>query len=165
MSASEPASVSTCIWIAKDGLAAARFYTSLFENSAIHDEQRYDELPSEGAERVGVISISLNGVPFQILDAGPHAQHSDMMSITVATPDQAETDRLWAALLEGGGREQQCGWLRDRWDVPWQIVPRRFTELMTTGDRQKVGAMIAEMMTMKKLDVAALEAAYEAGGA
>ena len=158
----QPAKVSTCIWLETGGLEAVRFWTSLFEGSEIRDEAKFDHLLTGESDAVLVIDFTLAGTPFQVLQAGPYQEHTDMMSISVLTEDQAETDRLWDALISGGGRASQCGWLKDRWGVAWQIVPRRFTELGASGDKARVGAMMAAMLTMEKLDIAALEAAYEA---
>jgi predicted 3-demethylubiquinone-9 3-methyltransferase (glyoxalase superfamily) len=157
-----PAKVCTCLWFEKEGLAAARFYTSLLPNSAIRDEQKFDNMATGEQGGVQVIDFTLAGTPFQILEAGPHQQHNDMASISVTTDDQAETDRLWAALTADGGREVQCGWLRDRWGIAWQIVPRRLNELVTSGNGAQAKAVMAAMMGMIKLDIAGLEAAYDA---
>ena len=153
--------VSTCLWFEKDGLEAARFYTALIPNSAIRDEQKYDNLATGEQGGVLVIEFTLDGAPFQILQAGPHQEHNDMASIVVMTGDQAETDRLWAALTADGGREVQCGWLKDRWGIAWQITPRRLGELVNNGSPEQVKAVMAAMMPMKRLDIAALERAYE----
>ncbi len=157
------AKVRTCLWFEKDALAAARFYVSLFPDSYIVDEQRFEHLVTGEPDGVQVVSFSLAGTPFEILQAGTHQQFNDMMSIAVLTDDQAETDRLWSALTAEGGQEVQCGWLKDRWGVPWQIVPRRFAQLLESGDRAKIGAMMKAMFGMKKLDEQALAAAFAAG--
>ena len=106
-----------------------------------------------------VIDFSLGGVPYQILDAGPAFALTEAVSISVATDDQAETDRLWAALTADGGEESVCGWLKDRYGVSWQIFPRRLTELTTTADKKVAAAAMAAMMKQKKIDIAAIEAA------
>lgn len=152
--------VRTCLWFEKDGLEAAQFYTALIPNSSIADEERLKNAKTGEDAGVRIINFTLDGAPFQILQAGPHQDHTDMASILVTTKDQAETDRIWAALAADGGREVQCGWLRDRWGIAWQIVPKRLGELMGSGDPARIGAMMAVMMGMKKLDIAALETAY-----
>lgn len=154
--------VSTCLWFEKDGLEAARFYTSLLPNSSIENEHRFEHMVTGEADGVAIIEFTLAGAPFSILQAGPHQDFNDMMSISVTTADQAETDRLWTALTEKGGREVQCGWLRDRWGVAWQISPRRIAELIETGEPARISAMLKAMYPMKKIDIAALEAAYQA---
>ncbi len=156
----EFSNVNTCIWFEEGGLEAARFYTSLLPNSHIKDEHRFEHMLTGEEGGVQIIQFTLAGAPFSILQAGPHQEHNDMISISVTTEDQAETDRLWEALTANGGREVQCGWLKDRWGVAWQISPRRIAELLNTGDKAKIGAMLNAMHPMKKLDVAVLEAAF-----
>lgn len=155
------ANVFTCLWFEKEGLEAARFYTSLLPNSEILDRQVFDNMATGEEAAVQVIDFTLDGAPFQILEAGPHQQHNDMVSISVTTADQAETDRLWAALTADGGREVQCGWLKDRWGIAWQIAPGRLNEMVKSGTRAQVKAVMDAMLPMKKLDIAALEAAFE----
>jgi len=154
--------VRTCIWLERDGLDAARFYTSLLPNSAIENDAQFDDMQPDALAGVLVIELTLAGTPFQILQAGPHQDHTDMMSIAVTTETQAETDRLWAALTADGGKEVQCGWLKDRFGVAWQIVPRRLNELLASSDPAKAKAVTEAMLQMTKIDIAALEAAHEA---
>ncbi len=151
----------TCLWIEDDGLAAARFYTSLFANSSICDEHRFDEMTDERIDGIAVIEFTLDETPFQILQAGPHQAHTDMMSIVGSTDTQAETDRLWDALTTDGGRAMQCGWLKDRWGIAWQITPRRLDALLKSPKKAKRDAVVAAMMPMQKLDIAALVAAHD----
>jgi predicted 3-demethylubiquinone-9 3-methyltransferase (glyoxalase superfamily) len=106
-----------------------------------------------------VINFSLGGAPFQILDAGPHFTLTESVSISVQTDDQAETDRLWAALTADGGEESVCGWLKDRYGVSWQIIPRRLNELTMNADKNVSARAMAAMMQQKKIDIAAIEAA------
>ena len=152
--------VHTCFWFESDGLAAARLYTSLIPDSRIEGD--FEGRDGRGGGFLN-IPFTLGGTPYRILQAGPMGQHSEMASITVETVDEAETDRLWEALTADGGAEGQCGWLKDRWGLSWQIVPAEFSRLTASGEPGKVGAMMAEMQTMKKLDMARLRAAYEAG--
>ena len=106
-----------------------------------------------------VIDFSLGGAPYQILDAGPMFTMTEAVSISVATDDQAETDRLWAALTANGGEATACGWLKDRYGVSWQIYPRRLKELTTSADKKVSAAAMAVMMKQGKIDIAAMEAA------
>ncbi len=106
-----------------------------------------------------MIDFTLGGVPYQILDAGPHFTLSEAVSIAVETEDQAETDRLWAALTENGGQESFCGWLKDRYGLSWQIYPKRLGELTMNADKGVSARAMAAMMTMGKIDIAAIEAA------
>ncbi|QHQ35816.1 VOC family protein [Algicella marina] len=153
--------VTTCIWFEKDGLEAARFYTSLLPDSEIRNAQKFEHMVTGEADGVQVIEFTLAGAPYSILQAGPHQQYNDMMSISVTTENQAETDRLWTALTADGGREIQCGWLRDRWSVAWQISPRPIVQLIETGDPARLSAMFKEMYKMKKIDIATLQKAYD----
>ncbi len=153
--------VTTCIWFEKDGLDAARFYTSLLPNSHILNTQKFAHMVTGEPDGVHVVEFTLAGAPFSILQAGPHQQYNDMMSISVTTEDQAETNRLWTALTANGGAEAQCGWLRDRWGVAWQISPRPISNLIETGDPVRVAEMFKAMYSMKKLNIAELQAAYD----
>ena len=147
--------IRTCLWF-RDGRGreAAEFYCSLLPGSRI--EATYD-IAGDGAS--WLIDFTLGGVPYQILDAGPMFTLSEAVSISVETDDQAETDRLWTALTTNGGQESQCGWLKDRYGVSWQVFPRRLTELTLKADRQVSARAIAAMMKQKKIDIAEIEAA------
>lgn len=146
--------VSTCLWFDANAEEAARFYTALLEDSRITAISRQPD------GRALMVEFELGGVPFQALNGGPHYQLSPACSISVACETQAEIDRLWSALLDGGGVESQCGWLEDRFGLSWQIVPRALGNMMTDPDPARVGRVVAAFMPMKKLDLAALEAAY-----
>ena len=118
------------------------------------------ESPSGPPGSVKVVEFTLFGQPFQAMTAGPHHDFNDAISIVVTCEDQAELDRYWNALLQGGGKEQACGWLNDRFGLRWQIVPRVLGELMRTDDTTR-GRRVAEaMLGMVKLDIAALKKAY-----
>jgi predicted 3-demethylubiquinone-9 3-methyltransferase (glyoxalase superfamily) len=148
-------SIRTCLWF-RDGRGreAAAFYCSLIPESRI--EASFD-IAGDGAS--WLIDFTLGGVPYQILDAGPMFTLSEAVSISVETDDQAETDRLWAALTANGGEESQCGWLKDRYGVSWQVFPRRLTELTLKADRDVCAKAIAAMMKQRKIDISAIEAA------
>ena len=148
--------VRTCLWFEKDGLSAARFYAGLIPNSALETD------PADGAEPM-MVAFSLGGVPYQILNGGPHHRLTPAVSIAVTTRDQPETDRLWDALAANGGEPGRCGWLTDRWGVSWQIVPEALPRLLGAPDRAAAGRAQAAMMQMGKIDIAALEAAFNAG--
>ena len=147
--------IRTCLWF-RDGRGreAAEFYCSLLPGSRI--EATYD-IAGDGAS--WLIDFTLGGVPYQILDAGPMFTLSEAVSISVETDDQAETDRLWTVLTTNGGQESQCGWLKDRYGVSWQVFPRRLTELTLKADRQVSARAIAAMMKQKKIDIAEIEVA------
>jgi predicted 3-demethylubiquinone-9 3-methyltransferase (glyoxalase superfamily) len=149
-------SIRTCLWF-QDGRGheAAAFYCALIPGSRVESTFRGDA----GHGAFSVIDFTLGGVPYQILDAGPVFKLTEAVSISVATDDQAETDRLWAALTADGGEESVCGWLKDRYGVSWQVFPRRLTELTTNADKQVSAKAMAAMMKQKKIDIAAIEAA------
>lgn len=143
--------VRTCLWFDRSGEDAARFYVSLLPDSAIESVFRPD-----AAKPPLVVTFHLAGVPYMILNGGPHHKLSPAASICVQTDDQAETDRLWDALVEGG-KPVACGWLEDRFGVSWQITPKRLLELMMDKDEARAGRVMQAMMQMVKIDIAALE--------
>lgn len=151
-------SIRTCLWF-RDGRGreAAEFYCTLIPGSRI--EATFD-IAGDGAS--WLIDFTLGGVPYQILDAGPMFTLTEAVSISVETDDQAETDRLWAALTKNGGEESHCGWLKDRYGVSWQVFPRRLTELTLRADKNVSAKAIAAMMKQKKIDIAEIEAAVRA---
>lgn len=154
-----PSSIRTCLWF-RDGRGqeAAEFYCSLIPGSQVERVFKGDN----GFSTFSVIDFTLGGTPYQILDAGPVFTLTEAVSISVATDDQAETDRLWAALTANGGQEVECGWLKDRFGVSWQIYPKRLVELTTAADPAVAAKAMAAMMKQKKIDVAAIEAAVRA---
>lgn len=151
--------ISPCLWF--DGAAeeAATFYVSLFADGAIGAVSRYGEGAPFPAGTAMMVAFNLAGQSFQALNGGPHYTLTPAISLSVSCSDQAEVDRLWDALCEGG-TPSRCGWLTDRYGVSWQIVPRRLVELQRSGDPVAIGRMFGALMTMAKLDIAALEAAY-----
>lgn len=151
--------IRTCLWF-RDGRGqeAAEFYCTLIPGSRVDSVFN----GSNDFGRFSVIDFLLGGVPYQILDAGPVFTLTEAVSIAVATDDQAETDRLWAALTANGGEEVECGWLKDRFGVSWQIYPKRLIELTTHVDKQVAAKAMTEMMKHKKIDIAAIEAAVRA---
>jgi predicted 3-demethylubiquinone-9 3-methyltransferase (glyoxalase superfamily) len=148
-------SIRTCLWF-RDGRGpeAAKFYCSLIPDSRVTRSYSADA----GMGTFSVTDFTLGGVPYQILDAGPHFTLTEAASISVETDDQSETDRLWAALTDGG-KEQPCGWLTDRFGVSWQVFPRRLTELTMNADKDVSAKAMAAMMKQMKIDIAAIEAA------
>ena len=154
-------SIRTVLWFNGRGREAAEFYCRLLPGSHIHSSFASNEGGPDGDHHFEVIDFSLNGVPYQILDAGPYFPLSECVSIMVVVPDQAETDRLWAALTADGGAESQCGWLKDRFGMSWRIVPDGVMQLTMTPDPAVAGGAMAAMMTMRKLDLAAIQAAAQ----
>ena len=154
--------VSTVLWFEKGGEEAAKFYTSLIPNSRITSKisPPMDDQPASSGGAM-VVEFELFGMNYQILSAGPHFKQSEAVSIMVQTDDQVETDRLWNALIADGGQESMCGWLKDRWGVSWQITPRALMKAIASDDRAAAGRAMKAMMTMKKIDIATIEAALK----
>ncbi|MFN8012130.1 MAG: VOC family protein [Holophagaceae bacterium] len=151
-----PGFIRTCLWFRDGrGLEAAEFYCALIPGSRVEKSFVGDN----GVGAFSVIDFSLGGSPYQILDAGPMFTLDEAVSISVATDDQAETDRLWAALTAEGGAATACGWLKDRYGVSWQIFPKRLIELTTSADRAVSAKAMAAMMKQTKIDIAEIEAA------
>jgi predicted 3-demethylubiquinone-9 3-methyltransferase (glyoxalase superfamily) len=148
-----------CLWYDKDAEAAARFYAATFPNS---DVKSVHKAPGDfpGGKRGDVLTVEFTvlGIPCLGLNGGPMFQHSEAFSFQVATDDQAETDRYWNAIVGNGGQESACGWCKDRWGLSWQITPRALTDALAAGGDESKRAFEA-MMTMRKIDVAAIEKA------
>jgi len=152
--------VSTCLWFGKDAEAAARFYVSLVPNSSLNHIQRSPgNWPGGETGDVIMVTFTLGGQSFQGLNGGAPASYGTAASISVECADQAEVDRLWTALTADGGSEIMCGWLRDKWGVPWQIVPEILPRLLADPDPNVSGRVFAAMTRMVKLDIAVLERA------
>lgn len=152
--------ISTCLWFGKDAEAAVRFYVSLVPGSSLDHIQRSPaDWPGGKAGEVILLSFTLGGQSFQALNGGSPAEYGTAASISVACADQAEVDRLWAALTADGGSEVACGWLRDKWGVPWQIVPEVMLRLLADPDPAVAARAFDAMTRMVKLDIAALERA------
>ncbi len=152
--------VATCLWFADDGEAAARFYVSLLPGSSIDRVVCSPiDYPAGRAGDVLLVEFTLAGHAMQALNGGAGTPHSNAASIAVECETQADVDRLWDALLADGGKPVACGWLNDRWGVPWQVVPAVMTRLLADPDPARAGRAMAAMMTMVKLDAAAIAAA------
>ena len=152
--------VSTCLWFDTGAEEAARLYVSLVPGSRIDHVQRAPaDWPGGKAGDAILVAFTLGGQSFQGLNGGSQAEYGFAASISVACADQAEVDRLWSALTADGGSEIMCGWLRDRWGVPWQIVPEVLPRLLADPDPAVSARVFAAMQQMVKLDIAALERA------
>jgi predicted 3-demethylubiquinone-9 3-methyltransferase (glyoxalase superfamily) len=148
-----------CLWYDGDAEAAARFYAATFPNSSVDAIFRApSDFPSGKADDVLTVTFTVCGIPCLGLNGGPMFKQSEAFSFQIATDDQAETDRYWDAIVGHGGQESACGWCKDKWGVSWQITPRVLTEALAAGGAEAKRAFEA-MMTMRKIDVAAIEAA------
>ena len=149
-----------CLWYDNGALDAATFYAATFPDSAVHAvHYAPGDYPSGKQGDVLTVEFTVAGLPCLGLNGGPHMRHTEAFSFQIATDDQAETDRLWQAIVDHGGQESACGWCKDRWGISWQITPRALTEAITDSDRAAAKRAFAAMMTMKKIDIAAIEAA------
>lgn len=149
----------TCLWFETDAQGAVEFYVGLIPGSEITHVMRAPGPWLRGdAGDVLMLEFTLGGTPFQALNGGVPADYGTAASISISCEDQAEVDRLWAALTANGGAEIACGWLRDRWGVPWQIVPEILPRLLADPDPTVAARAFERMQTMVKIDVAALEA-------
>ena len=144
--------VSTCLWFDGNGVEAARFYTALIPNSSIKTDLATNEVPL-------IVEFTLDGVPYQALNGGPHFQFNEAASIVVKTEDQAETDKLWQALIVDGGEESMCGWLKDKFGLSWQIVPLPVIELLNSEDKAKAERAMNAVLKMRRLVIADIEKA------
>jgi len=151
-----------CLWFDGTALDAATFYAETFPDSAVtavhHAPSDY---PSGKQGDVLTVEFTVFGIPCLGLNGGPHFKHSEAFSFQIATDDQAETDRLWSAIVDNGGQESECGWCKDRWGLSWQITPRVLIEAYTNPDPAVAKRAFDAMMTMRRIDVAAIEAACQ----
>ena len=153
-----------CLWYDKDALDAATFYAATFPDTHVTSVHRApSDYPSGKAGDVLTVQFTVMGIPCLGLNGGPAYRHSEAFSFQVTTEDQAETDRYWNAIIGNGGAESACGWCRDKWGVNWQITPKVLTDALAAGGAAAKNAFEA-MMPMKKIDVAALEAAVRRAG-
>ena len=151
---------TTCLWYDGTALDAATFYATTFPNSAVGPVMHAPgDYPSGQEGDVLTVEFTVAGIPCLGLNGGPAFKHSEAFSFQIATNDQAETDRLWNAIVDNGGEESACGWCKDKWGLSWQITPRILTAAMTGPDRAAAKRAFDAMMGMKKIDIAAIEAA------
>jgi 2-polyprenyl-6-hydroxyphenyl methylase/3-demethylubiquinone-9 3-methyltransferase len=149
-----------CLWYDGGAEEAARFYAETFPDSsvgAVHYAPADNPSSKKGA--VLTVEFTVMGIPCLGLNGGPMFKHNEAFSFQVSTADQAETDRYWNAIVESGGQESQCGWCKDKWGLSWQITPVAMTKAFTNPDRAVAKRAFEAMMTMKKIDIAAIEAA------
>lgn len=156
----EPARNTICLWYDGDAEEAARFYARTFPDSAVLGVYRAPgDFPSGKQGDVLTVWFTVLGVHCLGLNGGPAFKHSEAFSFQVATADQAETDRYWNAIVGNGGQESACGWCKDKWGLSWQITPVALTRAITGPDPAVARRAFDAMMTMTKIDIAAIEAA------
>ncbi len=148
-----------CLWFDRDAEEAARFYASVFPDSAVHAVHRAPgDYPSGHQGDVLTVDFTVCGIACMGLNGGPAFRQTEAFSFQIATDDQEETDRYWNAIVGNGGQESACGWCKDKWGLSWQITPRTLTEAMAAGGEEAKRAFEA-MMQMRKIDVAAIDTA------
>ena len=151
---------TVCLWFNKDAEEAARFYAATFPGSEVKAINRAPgDYPSGKEGDVLTVEFTVCGMPCIGLNGGPEFKHNMAFSFMIATEDQAETDRLWNAIVNNGGQASACGWCTDKWGVAWQITPRVLWEGVTDPDKATAKRVFESMMTMGKIDVAQIEAA------
>jgi predicted 3-demethylubiquinone-9 3-methyltransferase (glyoxalase superfamily) len=151
-----------CLWFDGQAEEAAAFYTSVVPNSRIDRVWHSPaETPSGPAGMVLTVDFTLDGLPFQALNGGPDFTFNEAVSFVIECDDQAEVDRLWNALTADGGEPGPCGWLKDRFGLSWQIVPRRLNELVSDPDPERARRAMEAMLKMGKIEVAELERAAD----
>ncbi|MEH6435178.1 VOC family protein [Massilia sp. DD77] len=151
---------TVCLWFNKDAQEAAEFYASIFPDTAVTAVHRAPgDYPAGKEGEVLTVEFTVMGIPCLGLNGGDGFKHNEAFSFQVATEDQAETDRLWNAIVGNGGQASACGWCKDRWGISWQITPRVLSEAITDPDRAAAKRAFEAMMEMGKIDVAKIEAA------
>ena len=156
----KPTKNTICLWYDRAAEEAARFYAKTFPDSAVIAVHKAPgDYPSGRKGDVLTVEFTVMGIPCLGLNGGPVFKHNEAFSFQVATVDQAETDRYWNAIVESGGQESACGWCKDKWGVSWQITPVVLTQAITDPNPAAAKRAFEAMMTMKKIDIAAIEAA------
>ena len=153
--------ISPCLWFDNQAEEAANFYLSIFKNSKIKSVTRFSEVGPGKPGAVMVVSFELDGYEFVALNGGPVFQFNEAVSLAISCQSQAEVDHYWSKLTQGGS-EGQCGWLKDKYGVSWQVVPIQLTELIGSSDAPRVKRMTEAMFKMKNLDIATLVGAFNA---
>lgn len=162
MASTPKARIFPFLWYSSEAEEAAHRYASIFPDSRVDRVSSLaSESPSGPPGSVKVVEFTLLGQRFQAMSAGPHQPFNDAISIVVLCDTQAEIDRYWSALLEGGGKEQACGWLIDKYGLRWQITPTMLSEALWDADRARARRVSDAMLKMVKLDIAALQRAHD----
>ncbi|WP_141735941.1 VOC family protein [Oligoflexus tunisiensis] len=146
--------VQTCLWFDTGAEVAAEFYAGLIKNSKVTETIKQNGKPL-------TVTLNLAGHEVMLLNGGPMFKQTEAASIMAICDDNADADRLWKAFIENGGTESHCGWLKDRWNVSWQIVPAAFIKMASDKNPEKVARMMEAMMSMKQLDIVKLQKAFD----
>ena len=157
--------ITPCLWFDGNAEEAAAFYTGIFKDSEVGSKSKYDEAASEvtGQERGStmVVEFEIAGQKFTGLNGGPQFKFNEAISFQIACKDQAEVDYYWSRLTADGGEESQCAWLKDKFGVSWQVVPKVLSKLITGSDAEGAKRAVAAMLKMRKIDIQKLQDAYD----
>ncbi len=153
--------ITPFLWFDNQALEAARFYTSIFKDSEILTETELKDVPAGPVPDVAVVHFTLNGQEFIALNGGPLFKFTEAVSFQIDCTSQEEVDYYWNGLMADGGEPSQCGWLKDKFGLSWQVVPRQLTDLLSDPDPERAKRAMNAMMGMQKIDVGALERAVE----
>lgn len=152
--------IAPCLWFNGNAVEAVDYYVSVFKDSRVLHVDRYSDVGPDPDAPVVFIEFEINGQPFQAINAGPEFSFSEAISFSIECADQAELDYYWDTLTQGG-EPGPCGWLKDKYGVSWQVVPRVLSEMMRDPDRERAGQAMRKMLQMSKLDIAPLQAAFD----
>ena len=155
--------ITTCLWFDTEGEEAAEFYCSVIPDSKVTDVTRYGESFPDRAGTAMTVSFELDGRPYVALNGGPQFKFNESVSFQIACEDQAEVDRYWSTLIADGGEEGECGWLKDRFGLSWQVVPRELPTLLADPDPDRAHRATKAMLSMRKIDIEAIRQAAAAG--
>lgn len=153
--------IAPCLWFDGNAEEAVEYYVSIFENSRVLHVDRFSDVGPDPDAPVVFIEFQINGQPFQAVNGGPEFSFTEAVSFAIECANQAEVDHYWNTLTQDGGEPSQCGWLKDKYGVSWQVVPRRLNELLRDADRERAGQTMRRMLQMTKLDIAELQVAYD----
>jgi Uncharacterized protein conserved in bacteria len=152
---------TTCLWFDGQAEEAANYYTSIFPNSRLGDVARYTEAGPGPAGTVVTVEFVANGQKFVALNGGPEFTFNEAVSFEIRCENQDEVDHYWDTLTSDGGEESVCGWVKDKYGVSWQVIPQVLVDMVSDPDQQKAARAMAAMLEMRKIDIAALEKAYQ----
>ena len=151
--------IAPCLWFDGNAEDAVNYYVSIFKDSKVLHVDRFSDVGPDPDAPVVFIEFQINGQPFQAINGGPEFTFSEAVSFAIECADQAEVDHYWNTLVDGG-EPSQCGWLKDKYGLSWQVVPTALNELLRDPDRERAGQVMRRMLQMSKIDIAELRAAY-----
>lgn len=156
-----PQPIAPCLWFDNNAEEAVTYYVSVFKDSKVKHIDRFSDEGPDPEAPVVFIEFQINGQPFQAINGGPLFTFSEAISFSIECADQAELDHYYDTLIADGGEKSECGWLKDKYGVSWQVVPKQLNEMLRSSDRKRAGQAMRKMLTMQKLNVAELQAAYD----